>query len=447
MIINIPTQVNTALEILADAGFEAFVVGGAVRDALMGKEAHDWDVTTSAEPQQIISAFEGFRIIETGIKHGTVTVIIDEYPIEITTYRIETGYSDNRHPDSVSFTDNVEKDLARRDFTCNAIAYNPKTGITDPFGGLADIHSKIIRCVGEPDRRFNEDGLRILRCLRFSQVLGFSIDPVTKQSVHNNVNLLENISKERIYSEIMKMLSQCSADFLLEFSDVMFFIIPELKSEKGCLQNHPRHIYDVWQHSCVAVENCPHEAVIRFAALLHDVGKPLCRFTDEKGTDHFYGHGKKGADLAYNIVKNLKAPNAVADKVKQLVEYHDFVPEKISPKTYRKYVGILGEETLESLFIIREADLRAQNPQYLEESLAGNKAGYSVYKSIFETAKCFSIKDLDISGNDLMAEGVPSSPLLGEILSQLFDEVISDKLENNKSALLSRAKEIYKWKQ
>jgi tRNA nucleotidyltransferase (CCA-adding enzyme) len=299
MVINIPQQVNRAIDILEKNGHSAYVVGGAVRDAIMKKPAHDWDITTSALPEETMDAFEGFRIIETGLKHGTVTVIVDGTDLEITTYRIEHGYSDNRHPDKVDFTDRVEDDLSRRDFTVNAIAYSPVRGFADPFGGRDDIEKNVIRCVGEADKRFGEDALRILRALRFSSVLGFEIDPDTAESIHRNYPLLKNISVERIFVEMSKLL--CGKDagrILREFEDVVFYILPELVPMKNCVQNHERHIFDVWGHTVKAVESVPPIAELRFAMLFHDSGKPHCKTTDEKGIDHFYSHGKISRKIA-----------------------------------------------------------------------------------------------------------------------------------------------------
>ncbi|MCQ2481469.1 MAG: CCA tRNA nucleotidyltransferase [Clostridia bacterium] len=442
MIIKIPPQVNTALEILSAKGFDAYVVGGAVRDAIMGLEPDDFDITTSALPQETAKAFEGCRIIETGIKHGTVTVIVDDMPIEITTYRIDKDYKDNRHPESVEFTDNINLDLARRDFTVNAIAYNPKAGFVDPYGGLDDIKDEIIRCVGDPDTRFNEDGLRILRALRFAAQKQFKIDETTAISIHKNRQLLDNISKERIYAELIKMLPGVTKDFLLEYSDVIFQIIPELKKEKGCKQNNPYHIYDVWEHTSVTVENATPDPEIRLAMLLHDIGKPVCKTTDENGTDHFYGHEKVSAEIAEQVLINLKVSNATRQRVKTLVELHGFIPHIISKKTYRKYIGTYGADLVKDLFDVRYADICGQNPVYLQERIEQNKQGLDIVNELTEKENCFTINNLAVGGKDLIREGIEASPRMGQILSTLFDEVISDKLKNEKSALINRAKEL-----
>lgn len=443
MVIKIPPQVNRAIEILQSNGHSAYVVGGAVRDALMGKDPHDWDITTSALPEETLEAFKDFRTIETGLKHGTVTVIVDGVSLEITTYRIENGYSDNRHPDSVDFTDKVDDDLSRRDFTVNAIAYSPVNGFADPFGGQEDIKKEIIRCVGEADKRFGEDALRILRALRFSAVLGFEIDKETADSIHRNYRLLENISVERIFVELSKLL--CGKDagrILREYEDVIFFILPELEAMKNCTQNHERHIYDVWGHTVAAVENIEPVPEMKFAMLFHDSGKPECKSTDEKGIDHFYSHGKVSKKIAYDTLIRLKTSAKFRNQVCNLVEYHDFLPDKISPKTYKKYIGKLGIDTVRQLFKVREADVKAQNPKFHKESLRENKIGLKTLDEIENEAPCFGINDLAIGGRELAATGIDPSPEMGRILQILLDEVMDKKIENTPKALIERAEQL-----
>lgn len=443
MVIKIPDQVNRAIEILNKKGHSAYVVGGAVRDALMNRPAHDWDITTSALPQQTEEAFSGFRIIETGLKHGTVTVIVDGTDLEITTYRIEHGYSDNRHPDRVDFTDRVEDDLSRRDFTVNAIAYSPVHGFADPFGGKEDIEKKIIRCVGDADKRFGEDALRILRALRFSSVLGFEIAPETADSIHRNHALLKNISVERIFVEMSKLL--CGKDagkILREYEDVFFCVMPELAPMKNCTQNHERHIFDVWGHTVKAVESIEPLPELRFAMLLHDSGKPHCKSTDENGTDHFYQHAKTSKTIADNILTRMKTSTAFRNHVCSLVEYHDFVPDKISKKTYKKYIAQLGMDTVKELFSIRKADFSAQNPKFRDEEIKRNEYGLSILKDIESQETCFKIKDLKIDGKDILALGIKPSPEIGKILDTLLDEVMEETTENTHDALMSRATQL-----
>lgn len=445
MVINIPPQVNRVIEILHSHGHSAYVVGGACRDILMGKQAHDWDIATSSLPQETARIFEDFKVIETGIKHGTVTVIVDGIPLEITTFRIESGYSDNRHPDKVDFTSKIEEDLSRRDFTVNAIAYSPVRGVVDPYGGQNDIKKKLIRCVGNPDTRFNEDSLRILRALRFSATLGFEIDKETAQSIHRNKHLLANVSAERIFNEISKML--CGKDIkriLADFSDVIFFIFPELGPLNGCVQNHERHIYDVWGHTVAAVDAVRAEPHLRFATLLHDSGKPHVKTTDENGIDHFYKHAKKSREIADGILQRLKVSNAFRQTVCNLTEFHDFLPDKISKKTYKKHIAKLGIETVTDLFEIRKADISAQNPVFLSEGLEANGIGLKTLEEISSEETCFRITDLEIDGKDLAEAGIPPSPVMGKILEALLDEVMDEKTKNAKDALLKRAIQINK---
>lgn len=443
MVINIPSQVNRAIEILCGGGHTAYVVGGAVRNAVMGIPVNDWDIATSALPSETLEAFKDFRTIETGIKHGTVTVIIDGMSLEITTFRIEAGYSDNRHPDSVDFTSRIEEDLSRRDFTVNAIAYSPKSGFVDPFGGCEDIEKGIVRCVGEPDRRFGEDALRILRALRFSSVLGFEIEPETSGSIHRNCRLLENISVERIFSELSKLLCGRDAErILLDYKDIIFFVLPELAPMDGCAQNHERHVFDVWGHTVAAVKNIEPQPELRFAMLFHDSGKPHCKTTDENGVDHFYSHGKISKRIANDAMLRLKTSNKFREHVCSLVEYHDFLPDKISKKTYKKYISRLGIDIIKELFLVRLADVSAQNPRFLQESLAENEVGLRTLKEIENEAACFKIGDLAINGRELAEIGILPSPEMGRILEALLDEVMDGKTENTKEALIIRALQL-----
>lgn len=443
MVIKIPPQVNRAIEILQNNKHSAYVVGGAVRDVLMGHEAHDWDITTSALPEETLAAFKDFRTIEMGLKHGTVTVIIDGMSLEITTFRIERGYSDNRHPDKVDFTNRVEDDLSRRDFTVNAIAYSPQSGFVDPFDGKTDIKKGIIRCVGEPDKRFGEDALRILRALRFSATLGFDIELKTAESIHKNYKLLKNISVERIFVELSKLICGKEAGRILrDFEDVIFFVLPELELMKSCSQNHERHIFDVWGHTIAAVESIEPTPDLRFAMLFHDLGKPHCKTTDEKGIDHFYSHGKTSKKIAFDTLTRLKTSTKFKNHVCDLVEYHDFLPDKISKKTYKKYISLLGINTVKELFSVRAADISAQNPKYRAESLRENEIGLKMLEEIEKEAACLSISDLAIGGKELAALGVKPSPEMGRILEALLEEVMEEKIENTKEALEGRALQL-----
>lgn len=443
MVIEIPSQVNRAIEILKSNGHSAFVVGGAVRNILMGIVPNDWDIATSALPNDTLKIFSDFKTIETGLRHGTVTVIIDEMSLEITTFRIESGYSDKRHPDKVVFTSDITEDLARRDFTVNAIAYSFKTGLIDPFGGEKDLQNQLIRTVGNADRRFEEDALRILRALRFSSVLGFQIDSETAESIHKNFGLLKNVSSERIFEEFCKLLCGKNVGKILrEYEDVVFFVFPKLTDMKNCAQNHERHIYDVWEHTVCAVENVAPVPKMRFAMLFHDSGKPQCKTTDQKGIDHFYLHGEAGSQIAFEALTNLKASTKFKKDVCRLVEFHEFLPDKISKNNYKKFIARYGIGTIEMLFDIREADVSAQNPKFLEQSLSANKKGLEIVKEIRKKRSCLSIKNLAVNGDDLEKIGIEPSPKMGKILKTLLNEVMDEKIENTKEALLSRAEEL-----
>lgn len=443
--IKIPSQVNSALKILCDKGHSAYVVGGAVRDAFLNKEAKDWDITTSALPKEIIEAFGSFRVIETGIKHGTVTVIIEGMSIEITTYRVDEGYSDNRHPDSVRFTDRIEEDLMRRDFTVNAIAVSSSGEIVDPFSGKSDIEEGLIRCVGDADRRFKEDALRILRALRFSSVLGFEIEKNTAKSIHNQKDLIKNVSCERIFVELCKLLCGQDAERILtDFSDVFFTVLPELEPMLGCAQNNPYHIYDVWLHTVKSVAAVAPKIELRLAMLFHDSGKPQAKFTDENGVDHFYNHAKISREIAWRTLNGLNTSNRIRDIVSTIVEYHDFCPHKISKKTYRKYIALLGIDTVKALFEARRADAAAHATNVYNEALEENATGLKILEEIEKEDSCFKIKDLKINGKDLEKSGIQPSPFMGEVLEKLLDEVMDDRIKNEKEALLRRASELAK---
>ena len=440
----VPTQVSKALSLLNEAGYEAYVVGGAVRNLVMGIPVNDWDITTSAMPEQTKFVFEDYKTIDTGLKHGTVTVIIDSMHLEVTTFRIDSDYSDKRRPDEVSFTSSLSEDLSRRDFTCNALAFSPDKGIVDLFGGISDIENKTIRCVGNPDKRFNEDALRILRALRFSSVLGFNIDDSTSESIFRNYKLLDYISNERIFTEISKIICGINVRTILtDYSDVIFYVIPELKPMSGCNQNHERHIFDVWGHTVETVCSIRNTPDLRFAMLFHDCGKPVVKTTDENGVDHFYRHALISADISGKVLSRLKTSNSFRKEVVNLVRYHDFLPNVISRKTYRKYLGLLGKETLYKLFEVREADIRGQNPVFLNQELENNKTGLAVLEEIINSNDCVNIHDLAINGSDLITLGFESSPEIGKIINILFEEVISDKTVNEKNALIKRAKEIH----
>ncbi len=430
----LPPQVNTALTLLNEAGFEAYVVGGAVRDLLRGAPVHDWDLTTSALPEQTKAVFAGYRLIETGIKHGTVTVILDGTPLEITTYRVEGAYSDHRRPDSVAFTHSLEEDLARRDFTINAMAYHPEAGVVDPFGGRDDLGHRLIRCVGEPDRRFQEDALRILRGLRFASRLGFSIEDETAAAIHRSRDLLSSIAAERIQAELTGLLcGSCVERVLRQFHDVFCVPIPELAPLAGFQQHTPYHCHDVWGHTIAVVSSIPNEAPLRWAALLHDTGKPARFTTDENGVGHFKGHAAVSADLALQVMKRLKFDNASRELIFFLVEQHHLFFESTEERV-RWAIQQFGAQRLRQLLWLCRADTLGKSPVCLSR-LDGIRELAALIDRIACGMDRFTAKNLAVDGNDLMALGL-SGTQIGQALDTLISAVVFDGLENKKEVLL-----------
>lgn len=426
----LPPQVNTALTLLNQAGFEAFVVGGAVRDLLRGAPVHDWDITTSALPEQTKAVFSDYRLIETGLRHGTVTVLLDSTPLEITTYRTEGTYSDHRRPDKVEFTRSLEEDLARRDFTINAMAYHPKAGVVDPFGGKADLTARTIRCVGEPDKRFQEDALRMLRALRFAARFGFTIEPDTATAIHRNKFLLTHVAAERIREELTGLLcGSCVEPVLRKYHDVLSVPIPELAPLAGFKQYNRHHCHDIWGHTIAAVAAVPDLPTLRWAALLHDVGKPA-RFTlDEKGEGHFYGHAEESAEIADTITARLRFDNDSREQIRFLVEHHHLFLD-INEKTVKRAVLRFGKERLNLLLHLLRADTLGHSPccfHHLDE--------IRCLESMIAAVPEFTVKDLAVNGRDLMALGL-SGAQIGQALDLLVNAVVFDGSENKKESLL-----------
>lgn len=442
MKINIPSNILSALNLLNSHGFEAYVVGGCVRDAYLQKVANDWDVTTSATPEETKKVFADYRVIETGIKHGTVSVIIGGEMIEITTMRVDGEYTDNRHPDSVEFTRDIHKDLSRRDFTVNAMAYNPDVGLVDPFDGRGDVERKIIRCVGDPDRRFNEDALRIMRALRFASTLGFNIAPETAQSIINNKSLLANVAKERIRLELLKLL--CGAkvkDILLDFPQVFFEIIPELEAMYKFPQNTPYHIYDVWEHTVVAVENVPADHILRMTMLLHDLGKPAMHTVDVNGQSHFKRHQGVSAELSREILRSLRFSKAEQEEIFALVLCHDLRPLGDLNQTIDLCVKYSPQFLLRLMPVFR-ADALAQSPVYQPETLAQIDATESIINELLADNICLSLTDLEINGNDLMSVGIKGEKI-GHILKQILSRVSHGEISNDRDKILTYIKENF----
>lgn len=430
----LPDPVLCALTLLNEKGYEAYVVGGAVRDLLRGVIPHDYDITTNALPEEMKSVFRDFRTVETGIAHGTLTVLIDEAPIEITTYRIDGAYTDSRHPDSVTFTRSQKEDAARRDFTVNAMAYHPKTGVWDYFGGLKDIEDKLLRTVGDSRLRFDEDALRILRALRFSAVLGYTIDTDTATAVHEKKESLHEIAAERIREEFVKLLcSDHASDVLREYADVIAVFIPEMSALRGFLQHNPHHDYDVWEHTLRALSAAPKDLCVRLAVLFHDFGKPACFFRDALGTGHFYGHAEKSALITDQILRRLRFDNATREYTVSLVRAHDTVP---LPKTrqFRRIRSRHGEKFLFDWLSLIRADRTGQKETLSEEADAILKQAEAAATALVKTEERLSLATLQIKGDDLIALGYRGRAI-GDALQFALEGVISEKVTNEKEAL------------
>lgn len=433
-----PAPVQQALDTLTQAGFEAYIVGGCVRDAMRGAEPSDWDCTTNANPDQICACFRAFHVIETGLQHGTVTVVIDHMPIEITTYRIDGVYADHRRPDSVTFTDSLTDDLARRDFTVNAMAYHPARGLIDPFCGTSDLEAGIIRCVGNPADRFDEDGLRILRAMRFASVLDFSIAPETANAVLAQKSLLCHISAERIDAELTKLLCGVGAERVLTaFSDVLFTVLPELAPMQGFDQHNPYHDYDVYTHTLKALSAVPPEPILRWAALLHDAGKPHCYTEDERG-GHFYGHAAISVEIAKRALLMMKSDRKRLDRVLLLVEKHDTVFNG-TEKQLKRLVRQIGDEAAEQLLLLHKADVSAQAEKHRAKRIAESDRLLAVLADLRTAEACMSLKQLCITGSDLLEIGIPQGKEIGRTLNRLLDAVIDGTLPNDRAALLAAA--------
>jgi tRNA nucleotidyltransferase (CCA-adding enzyme) len=439
-----PGYVNEVLEGLWAAGYQAYPVGGCVRDRLLGREPGDWDVCTSARPEQTAAVFSHNRLIETGLRHGTVTVMSQGKPVEVTTFRTESGYGDNRHPDRVDFVDDLAQDLARRDFTVNAMAYDRDGSIIDLYGGQADLAAGLIRCVGAPERRFSEDALRMLRALRFASRLGFSIEGETARAIHENRHRLQNISPERIFSELKGLLAGPGAgDVLRQFPDVIFEFLPELSPELGFDQNNPNHIHDIWTHTTMAVDAIEPDSTLRLTMLLHDVGKAECYFTDEAGVGHFYGHAKAGMVLAEKMLRRLRCDNATREEVVRLIEYHDIEPPQTA-KGVRRLAAKLGPERVHRLIQCWRADSDDRAPAIRDRNLAIIQVTAQLLAESEAESQCFSMKDMNINGRDIQSLGQAPGPALGQVLQSLWQAVTDGELANDHEALMARAQELIK---
>lgn len=442
MNIVLPKNVKTIIKILNTHNYEAFIVGGCVRDSVIGLTPHDWDICTNAKPEEIKKCFENFNTFDSGIKHGTISVVLDGEVFEVTTYRIDGTYSDNRRPDSVTFTSDITQDLARRDFTINAMAYNEQSGLIDPYGGRNDLSDKIIKCVGNPDFRFNEDALRIIRALRFASVYNFEIDDETAKSIHKNADLLNNIAVERISVELNKLLSGNGAEKILNnYRDVIAVFIPEIKPMFDYNQHTKHHNRDLWHHTIYAVKSIDNTPLLRMSMLLHDIGKPKACKRDEDGTCHFKGHPKYSAEMAENILRRLKYSNDFIETCITLIKYHD-VRFNGSKRQLRHVMSAIGDKNVELLLKIQRADIMAQSDYKHREKLEKLDLACQTYKGILADKDCFTLKQLEINGNDIKNLGVSEGIKIGKILNMLLSLVIEDKINNEKSALIKKAEEI-----
>lgn len=443
----LPENISRALDMLESAGHEAWVVGGCVRDSLMGIIPHDYDITTSALPAETEQVFAGYRLIETGLKHGTVTVLADGSPIEITTYRVDGEYRDSRRPERVTFTRNIRDDVSRRDFTMNGIAYNPKQGYFDEFGGAEDIKAGVIRCIGKPEKRFREDALRILRGLRFSASLGFEIEENTARAMHDTRELLNKISAERVFSELCGLLTGRNSHrnifrVLTEFRDIAAVIIPEFRECTGFVQHSRFHCFDVYEHCVMSAQKAAEissgsecRLPLTLAMLLHDIGKPQ-RFTlGEDGEGHFYGHAAVSADIAEDILRRLKCSNALRERVCTIVRYHD-VPLSDTDKSVRRLLRKYGLETVRDICLAHICDDSAKTPE-----CAGRCGEWCAVLSRAEALApscCLTLKDLAVDGKALSGLMEPS-PEMGKALKFLLDEVINGNFPNEREFLLKEA--------
>lgn len=441
--IEIPEKAKYIIDTLEDAGFEAYVVGGCVRDSILGRVPQDWDITTSALPLQVKELFR--RTIDTGLQHGTVTIMQGEEGFEVTTYRIDGEYEDGRHPKDVTFTPNLEEDLLRRDFTINAMAYSDRRGLVDLYDGIGDIERKTIRCVGDPMARFGEDALRMLRAVRFSAQLGYTIEPATRDAITKLAGTLEKISAERIRTELVKLLVSDNPYELKEAYEtgMTAVFLPEFDRAMQTAQNHKHHCYSVGEHILHSIEEIEAEPVLRIAMLLHDIGKPDSLTVDEAGITHFHGHPVLGESMARDILRRLKFDNDTIDKVCRLVRFHDY-GNGIEPdeRMTRRAVNKLGEDIFPMFLQVSRADTMAQSMYNREKKLANIAEWSRMYDKIKAENQCVSLKTLKINGRDLIGMGVKPGPQLGQILNALLEEVLDEPTRNDEEWLKNRAQEI-----
>lgn len=434
----LPEHVNQIIHRLQTEGHAAYAVGGCVRDSLLGRTPQDWDITTSARPEQVKSLFS--HTIDTGIAHGTVTVMLAHVGYEVTTYRIDGEYEDGRHPKDVTFTDNLLEDLKRRDFTINAMAYNDETGLVDAFNGEEDLKNGIIRCVGEPADRFAEDALRMLRAVRFAAQLGFSIDPRTKEAVRRLSGTIAKVSAERIQMELVKLLMSDHPKELRTAWELGLtaVFLPEFDRMMDTGQNNKHHCYSVGEHTLHTLDEIIPDKTLRLAMLLHDVAKPVCISTDEKGQNHFHGHPEKGVELAKAVLRRLKFDNETTDNVCRLIRYHDERP-KPTERNVRRMASRVGQEHMKDLMRVKRADVMGQSMYHRQEKLEYVACLEEIYESLVRQQQCMSRKDLAINGRDLIDMGMEPGRGLGATLDELFERVLDEPELNTREKLLGLA--------
>ena len=435
----LPDPLKRVLKRIEEHGFEAYVVGGAVRDILLSKTPDDFDVTTSATPEELLEIFGESNWHPTGIRHGTVTIVEDGFPVEITTFRVDGDYTDSRHPDEVRFTRSLKEDVMRRDFTINAMALGEDGRIIDYCDGIADLYAGKIRTVGDPKKRFEEDALRILRGLRFSAELGFSIEEETSKEILRQKEALCHLSVERIWKEFSRLL--CGAycvPVLRKYFDVFTVFIPEIRPMKGFEQHNPHHIYDVWEHTLVSILSIRPELILRLTMLLHDIGKPACFEMDDEGVGHFRGHMKISAEMADVILHRLKVDTQTRETTILLIKAHDVAMMPVTLRMVRRRLAQYGEENLRRLLDVKRADTLAHSSQsaYRLKELQNFE---NLLDQAIQEKMCFSYADLEITGKDLIGLGIPAGPVIGKVKKQLLDEVIDGNLKNEKEALNARA--------
>ena len=436
----LPKNVLYCMKALEDEGHSAYAVGGCVRDSLLGLVPHDYDLCTSATPEQTARVFAQHALVRSGEKHGTIGVVLEGQVYEITTFRTEGGYSDCRHPDQVTFVNNVEADLARRDFTVNAIAYSPALGYIDPFGGQEDLKNNILRTVGDPEARFTEDALRILRGVRFAARFGLTPESQTEKAMIRLAHLLDQLAPERVFSEICNLLMHASAEDLIRFAPVLTRVIPELEALVGFQQHSPHHAYDVYTHTAYVVEAAPQELPLRLAALLHDIGKPATFTTDETGRGHFYGHAKRSAEMADEILHRLRASNALRTQVVLLIEHH-MTPFEADKRTLRRWLGKYGDDAVTQMLALQKADFCSKGIAEPETDLFDQVE--TLLTQIRQEGACLTVKDLAINGHDLLELGVEPGKRIGECMAFLLQMVQDELLTNTREDLLMGAKDFF----